>query len=210
MPATDPFETHPDRYDAWFDDHPAAYESELNAVRECWPEVHPSLEVGIGTGRFGGPLGVDVGVDPSPEMRRRAEARGLDVRDGTAENLPFDDDQFAAVLNVTTICFVDRVDEALSETRRVLRSGGVFVVGMLDRDSPLGHEIEERGNVGPFYRESTLHGASEVATAMRTAGFVRIDRRQTLFSNPDALQAPDPVRPGSGDGGFVVLRGEVQ
>jgi len=37
MPKTDAFETHADRYEAWFEHHGAAYESELWAVRELWP-----------------------------------------------------------------------------------------------------------------------------------------------------------------------------
>jgi ubiquinone/menaquinone biosynthesis C-methylase UbiE len=140
-------------------------------------------------------------------MRTRARQRGIEVRDGTAEALPFDDHHFAAVLNVTTICFIDRLDPALAETRRVLRPSGVFVVGMIDRDSPLGRQYREQKDDNPFYREATFLQADALVGAMRSAGFTQIKTRQTLFAPLNAGKAPEPVRDGTGDGSFVVLRG---
>ena len=35
MPKTDAFETHADRYEAWFEKYPAAYESELRMPRSA-------------------------------------------------------------------------------------------------------------------------------------------------------------------------------
>ncbi len=58
MPETEPFDTYPDRYDDWFDRHPAAYQSELAVVGELWPEEGVGLEIGVGTGRFAEPLGI--------------------------------------------------------------------------------------------------------------------------------------------------------
>ena len=53
------------RYEAWFTRNPAAYHSELLAVRALLPWQGLGLEIGAGTGRFAAPLGVTVGVDPS-------------------------------------------------------------------------------------------------------------------------------------------------
>ena len=60
-----PFETHHERYEAWFDRHEAAYLSELLAVRALLPWQGLGLEIGVGTARFGAPLGIGVGVDPA-------------------------------------------------------------------------------------------------------------------------------------------------
>ena len=84
-----PFQAHHERYEAWFDRHQAAYISELLALRPFVPWNGLGLEIGVGSGRFAAPLGVQVGVDPSPAMLGHAAARGIEAVEGTAEELPF-------------------------------------------------------------------------------------------------------------------------
>ena len=55
-----PFEQHADRFESWFQRHPAAYASELAAVRELWPAPADGLEIGVGAGHFAARL-VDAG-----------------------------------------------------------------------------------------------------------------------------------------------------
>lgn len=50
MPRTAAFDQHAERYDAWFEQHPAVYASELAAVRTLWPPVREALEVASGRG----------------------------------------------------------------------------------------------------------------------------------------------------------------
>lgn len=220
MAKTAPFDADPDRYDAWFDRHEAAYRSERAAVRALWPaEAAETLEVGVGTGRFAAPLGIRHGVDPSPAMRERARKRGLHVKDGVAEALPYPDARFDAVLLTTTLCYLDDPPKAFREVYRVLRPerkrgsglgprpGGTFVVAFIDRDGPLGQRYAQQQATSAFCRDARFHTADEVRVWMRRAGFTDLDARQTLFGDPDAMNDPDPVRPGTGTGGFVVLRG---
>lgn len=76
-PDTDPFDSHTDRYDTWFEHHPAIYESELNAIRQLLPPGFESgLEVGVGTGRFAAPLGIATGLEPSIKMGAVAPEAG--------------------------------------------------------------------------------------------------------------------------------------
>lgn len=70
------FDAHPRRYEAWFERHAAAYDSELLTVRAFLPLSGLALEIGVGSGRFAAPLGVRVGVDPSAAMLEHARARG--------------------------------------------------------------------------------------------------------------------------------------
>lgn len=207
MAKTAPFDAYPDRYDAWFDRHEAAYRSELAAVRALLPDEGEGLEVGVGTGRFAAPLGIQHGVDPS-SIRARARERGIDVQDGVAEDLPYPDGRFDRVLMTTTLCYLDDLPQAFREMYRVLRPGGAFVVGFVDRDGPLGRRYEEKRGESDFYRNAQFHAADEVAALMRRTGFVELTTRQTLFGDPKAMKEPDPVREGHGEGGFVVLRGE--
>ena len=209
MPKSEPFETHTGRYDRWFDEHDAAYRSELAAVERLLPEEGPGLEVGVGSGRFAEPLGVEYGVDPAAAMLARARERGVVTVRGVAEQLPFRDGAFAAVLNVTTICFVDDVAATLSEARRVLRPGGAFVTGFVDEDSPLGQRYQEKRESNPFYRDAEFRSTAELRSAMDAAGFESLAFAQTVFESPDEMTAPDRVEDGHGDGSFVVVRGEV-
>lgn len=207
LDAADPFETGVARYEAWFDRHPAAYASELAAVRELWPADADALEIGAGAGHFATPLGIRTAVEPSAAMRQRAAARGIAAVDGVAERLPFPDGRFAAALMVTTICFVADPAQSLREAFRVLRPGGGLVVGFVDRASPLGQEYERNRENSLFYKTARFFDAAEVAQLLADAGFANLEYRHTLFAHPDQMQTPDPVRTGFGEGAFVAIRG---
>lgn len=208
MAQTDVFDLHVDAYENWFEQHSHAYTSELEAVRGLLPQTGLGVEVGVGTGRFAVPLGVRLGVEPSTAMRRVAEARGVDVLDGTAEALPLSDQEVDYVLMVTTLCFLDDVEQALREVRRVLRPDGCVVVGFIDRESQLGRRYEQHKNESVFYRHARFHSAGEVEQALRQAGFAAFEFRQTIFGDPGAMRQPDPVLEGYGKGAFVVVKGE--
>lgn len=207
MPKTAPFDAYPDRYDDWFERHEAAYRSELRALQAAWPEEGDGLEVGVGTARFAAPLGIECGVDPSVAMRKRARDRGIAVKDGVAEELPYPDERFDAVLMTTTLCYLDNPEAAFREALRVLRPGGAFVVGFIDRDGPLGLRYEEKRGESAFYEPTQFHTAREVIRLLEGTGFEDIRAWQTLFTDPETMTKPDPVREGHGEGGFMVLRG---
>ena len=202
-----PFEQHADRYESWFERHPAAYASELAAVRELWPAEADGLEIGVGAGHFAAPLKIPRGVEPAAAMRERAIARGIAVVDGTAEHLPFPDGGFGAVLMVTAICFVDDPAQSAGEMHRVLRPGGFAVIGFVDRANLLGQKYERKRESSVFYRNAHFFSTADVTTLLTGAGFLALEYRQTLFTPPDSMQAPDPVQAGFGDGSFVVVRG---
>ena len=95
------------------------------------------LELGIGGGlnlAFYNPAKVTgvFGVDPSEGLRERAaraprpDGLKVELRDGTAEALPFEDAGFDSVVGTFTLCSVQAPAEALAEARRVLKPGGQF------------------------------------------------------------------------------------
>jgi SAM-dependent methyltransferase len=203
MPKTEPFEKNSEAYDQWFERNPAAYAAELEAVRQLMP-INPvqCLEVGVGSGRFAVPLGIRVGVEPSASMASVARQQGVQVLPGVAEDLPFADGSFDVVLMVTTLCFVDDVDRSFSETFRVLRSGGHFLVGFVDLESDLGRQYLENREKSRFYRQATFFTTREVLAFFKTAGFVELQLRQTLIPGHGTS-----VANGYGRGAFVVVRG---
>ena len=138
MPKTEPFENNVQHYEAWFRKYHFVYTAELKAVRALLPKGGYGIEVGVGTGRFAALLGIHFGVEPAWQMAKIAMKRGVRVVGGVAEALPLDGDRFDFVLMVTTVCFLDDLERALRECYRLLKKKGVFIVGFVDRSSPLG------------------------------------------------------------------------
>ncbi|WP_298266885.1 class I SAM-dependent methyltransferase [Geobacter sp.] len=207
MPQVLPFEKCIERHEAWYERHSHAYRAELAAVRELLPEKGNGVEIGVGTGRFASPLGIGIGVEPSPSMGKVAAERGIQVVEGVAERLPFPDQSFDFLLMVNVVCFLDDPIAAFREAWRVLRDGGSLVVGFIDADSPLGREYQEKKGASPFYREAHFHTSAETISWFRAAGFADLAFRQTLFRPLEEINSEEPVREGYGEGSFVVVRG---
>ncbi|MCB0825096.1 MAG: class I SAM-dependent methyltransferase [Armatimonadetes bacterium] len=88
------------------------------------------LDLGCGQGRYCGKMlscGVKaVGIDPVEKFIAKAKSDypNGEFRVGVAENLPFADDSFDAVLSYLTIIDIPDLEKAADEIARVLRPGG--------------------------------------------------------------------------------------
>jgi ubiquinone/menaquinone biosynthesis C-methylase UbiE len=150
------------------------------------------LELGMGGGlnlAFYNPETVEsvAGVDPSAELRARAEAAprpdGLkvDLREGTAESLPFAQNVFDCVVCTFTLCSVQDPGRALAEARRVLKPGGrlLFCEHGLAPDLSVQkwqHRIE------PFWKAIAggCHLTRPVAWSIQRTGFL-MDRVEKMY-----------------------------
>ena len=83
------FDRYYKKYDIWYDRNKFAYLSELEAIKKVIPSVGRGLEIGVGTGRFAAALNITIGIDPSHNMIEIASRRGVNVRWGFGEDLPF-------------------------------------------------------------------------------------------------------------------------
>lgn len=160
------------------------------------------LDAGCGTGRMIGhlhSLGGDLtvtGVDLSPAMLDRARAAHPDtvLLEGELARLPVDDAQFDGVLAWYSIIHTPPhdLDAAFSEFFRVLRPGGLvllgYQVGIGDRipSRPYGHDVELR---------AFLHHTPYVAAALTSSGFA-VDTRLDRAARSDEQHAQ----------GFVLAR----
>jgi len=103
----------------------------------CSRAAANTLEVAIGTGLnlpFY-PSDVSVtGIDLSDEMlaiaRDRADRLGrvVELREGDAHDLPFDDATFDSVVCTYSLCQIPDPLTAVSEMKRVLRRGGILIL----------------------------------------------------------------------------------
>jgi len=206
MPKIEPFERYANKYEDWFENNKFAYESELQAIKEQLPENGEGIEIGVGSGRFAAPLGIALGLDPSKEMRKIAQKKGIEVIDGVAEELPFSDLQFDFVLMVTTLCFLDDIEAGLKEAYRVLKSDGSLIIGFINANSPIGKLYHQQKNDNVFYREATFYSVEEVVAYLKKAGFKDFNFKQTLFNPLTDIRDLEPVKEGYGEGSFVVVK----
>lgn len=138
------------------------------------------LEIGFGPGvdvarlaRAVGAEGFIGGVDPSREMLRQAMARNrsgvrahrVDVRLGSAANLPFSDESFDAVMALNSAQFWPDLRGAMAETRRVLRLGGRAVIVVQPRHRGASHA-------------DSLAWGEKLRDAMNDVGFRSVETKE--------------------------------
>lgn len=208
MANTHVFDEHAEAYDEWFEHHGSIYQSELAAIRRLMPNTGKGIEIGVGSGRFALPLGINVGIEPSPKMRAISRERGINAIDGIAEKLPLESETFDYVLFVTTVCFLDSLHQAFNEVFRILKPAGSIVIGFIEKESPLGRIYQRRKAESRFYRDATFHTVGEIIQNLENSGFIDFAFVQTLMSEQEGIEVVQPVFEGYGDGAFVVVRAE--
>jgi len=206
MARIEPFEKYSEKYEDWFERNEFAYKSEIQAIKELLPQGKNGIEIGVGSGRFAIPLGIKIGVDPSPRMRKIAQQKGIKVIDAVAEELPFKNSQFELVLMVTTICFVDNLNLAFREAYRILKSGGYLIIGFIDKDSSLGKLYQQHKKKNVFYKIATFYSVKEVVYNLNKVGFKEFNFKQTIFHGLNEIKNVEPVKENYGQGSFVVIR----
>jgi ubiquinone/menaquinone biosynthesis C-methylase UbiE len=124
-----------------------AYQKALQALAPSDNERF--LEIGFGTGRFAEILlsttsnTFVAGVDPTETMVKTASNRlikkglgdRIDLRQGTDDSLPWDDDRFDAVIAIHSFQFWQDPDRSTIEIGRVLLPQGRIVIVFRDHSS---------------------------------------------------------------------------
>lgn len=206
MAKIEPFEKYTSRYEDWFKRNEFVYKSELRAIREQLPKSGKGIEIGVGSGQFAAPLGIQLGVEPSSRMRELARSKGIKTIEGMAEKLPFGDSQFDFALMVTTICFLDDIKAAFKEACRVLKPDGCLIIGFIDKDSSVGKLYQQHKNESVFYKVATFYSVNEVISYLKEAGFKNFNFSQTIFHNLTEIKDIEPMKEGYGEGSFVVVK----
>lgn len=128
------------------------------------------LDVGCGTGALtaavaqaAGETGRTVGVDPNPEMLAVARRKGLQVEwvEGSAEQLPFEDDVFDSVVSQFAMMFFENRVKALSEMLRVAKPNARVAVAVCG-------DIETSPGYAAFARVLDDLFGREIGDAFRT------------------------------------------
>jgi len=190
-------------YDNWFDKHSTAYQSEILALQQAVP-TGVGIEIGVGTGRFAKPLNIKFGVEPSENMAKVAEQRGIKVINAVTENLPIEKNSYDFALMVTTVCFLSDIPKAFSEVHRILKPQGEIILAIIDKNSELGKKYEKEKSENKFYKDAHFHSTQEITALLQQADFQNFSYWQTL-SKTDKNEIEQPTK-GFGKGSFVVIK----
>ncbi len=96
----------------------------------------------------GNVVATDISSEMVEALRQRAEAEGVDnleAREADMDDLPFEDESFDAITCRWGYMFSDQPQRAFSESRRVLRPGGVLATATWDGSErvPLGSVLND-------------------------------------------------------------------
>ena len=158
------------------------------------------LDVGCGDGaysvavsRSGGDV---VGLDQSLPMLEASRTRAASLRavvrlcQGVAQSLPFRDASFDLVLAVTALCWIPEPLVALREMNRVVRPGGVVIVGELGRRSLWALARRVRGWLGSrFWRGAHFWTTGELREHLSRARLRVSDIRGAVYYPPSETLA---------------------
>ncbi|MDD5590343.1 MAG: class I SAM-dependent methyltransferase [Dehalococcoidales bacterium] len=196
-------------YDLWFENEgKLIFDIEVRAFQEIMLSLPPPwLEIGVGSGRFARALGIQKGIDPSSELLKIAQSRGIDTCLSSGERCPFQQNSFGTVFIIVTLCFVDSPRLVLKESHRILAPGGNVVLGLVLRESSWGKFYERKKQAEHrFYKHATFYRYNEVVTLLTQAGFSVKKVISTLFQRPQELR--DIEFPSEGydpDAGFTII-----
>ncbi len=215
------FEDEAGDFDFWFSKNRNIFESELLAEKELFPGPENAISIGVGSGLFASRLGVKMGVEPSGGMAELARERGIDVKTGTAEDIPHPGGKFDTVLLSTVLSYCTDPLKALRESFRILRRGGYLIVSFLPREGSYSMLYDLARLQGQFdpgrspenpYPVKFIKGArwisiEDAKRMLEQAGFTGLEYVQTLTRHPRYTEEgiERPVR-GYKKGDFVVIR----
>jgi ubiquinone/menaquinone biosynthesis C-methylase UbiE len=140
------------------------------------------LEIGFGSGifikKYASQACKIAGIDYSEDMLKLAcsinkkliNERKLDLRYGNASSLPWQENEFSAVVAIETFFFWPEPDKALKEILRVLMPGGRFILEMsYNHEDGLDHTEDI------IKMKLRLYTSDEIAKLLIKNGFSDID-----------------------------------
>ena len=197
------FQKHAIEYDQWYDQYPAVFESELEAIRKMLSNAPKNgLEVGIGTDKFSKALGIKEWIDPSFAIRTNGEKPVAYKED----KIPFQDFYFDFVFMATCISYFFDLKKVFTEANRVLKSDGSLIIGFIENESIVGDFHEEYRNKSSFYKFATFYKTSEIIAEIKEAGFHDFHFFQTFFNGLDENNEKEQSKKYSCYGSCVVIK----
>lgn len=161
------------------------------------------LEIGAGTGAnlpfYPREVRLTV-VEPNPHMvgrlTRKAAKLGREIRvlKDHGESLPFPGASFDGVVTTLVLCMVGDLDRVLSETRRILKPGGIFYFyEHVISEDPRGRQWQHRLNPAWRFVTTGCNLDRDIGGAIRKAGFASTELKKFDLKVAPLLTIPNIV-----------------
>lgn len=191
----------PAEYDAWYKTPLGSLcdRLEKEAIFALFKPKGLVLDVGCGTGNYTLELaqkgikavGIDSSFDRALFAKTKAETQGLKAHFvvGRIETMPFKKDVFDGVLGVTALCFISNAETAIVEINRVMKQGGLVILGELNRFSYWALLRRVKGLFKKSsYREARFFSLKRVQGLLQKPGFMDLKWSSCIYFPPVNLQ----------------------
>ena len=226
------FDGYAAQYDEWFMKNDNLFTSELRLFRKALGDISGKklLSVGCGSGLFESYIdhaNVE-GIEPSEDMGRIAEKRGVNVICyGMIEDVELPDNTYDIIYFNGSSSYIEDLKPVYDKTRRALKDGGRLILLDVPKESAFGfmyllgksldtydHEFLEGAMPSLPYplalaSSGVWHTTEEKINVLKELGFRNFSYYQTLIRNPlYTNEEPEDVSEGYKSGGYVAIIAE--
>lgn len=226
------FDGYADKYDEWFMKNENLFTSELRLFKKVLGDITGKklLSVGCGSGLFESYIdssNID-GIEPSEDMGRIAEKRGINViKYGLIEDVDLPDETYDIIYFNGSSSYMEDLKPIYEKSLRALKKNGKLILLDVPKESAFGfmyllgkslntydHEFLEGAMPELPYplalaSSGVWHTTEEKINVLKELGIKNFDFYQTLIKNPlYTNEEPEEVSEGYKSGGYVAIIAE--
>ena len=226
------FDGYADKYDEWFMKNENLFTSELRLFEKVLGDITGKklLSVGCGSGLFESYIdssNID-GIEPSEDMGRIAEKRGINViKYGLIEDVDLPDETYDIIYFNGSSSYMEDLKPIYEKSLRALKKNGKLILLDVPKESAFGfmyllgkslntydHEFLEGAMPELPYplalaSSGVWHTTEEKINVLKGLGIKNFDFYQTLIKNPlYTNEEPEEVSEGYKSGGYVAIIAE--
>ena len=226
------FDGYADKYDEWFMKNENLFTSELRLFEKVLGDITGKklLSVGCGSGLFESYIdGANIdGIEPSEDMGRIAEKRGINViKYGLIEDVDLPDETYDIIYFNGSSSYMEDLKPVYEKSLRALKKNGKLILLDVPKESAFGfmyllgkslntydHEFLEGAMPELPYplalaSSGVWHTTEEKINVLKELGIKNFDFYQTLIKNPlYTNEEPEEVSEGYKSGGYVAIIAE--
>ena len=226
------FDGYADKYDEWFMKNENLFTSELLLFKKVLGDISGKklLSVGCGSGLFESYIdssNID-GIEPSEDMGRIAEKRGVKViKYGLIEDVELQDESYDIIYFNGSSSYMENLTPVYEKCLRALKKNGRLILLDVPKESAFGfmyllgkslntydHEFLEGAMPELPYplalaSSGVWHTTEEKIGVLKNLGVKNFTYYQTLIKNPMYTnEEPEEVSEGYKSGGYVAIIAE--
>ena len=223
------FDGYADKYDEWFMVNDNLFTSELRLFKKVLGDISGKklLSVGCGSGLFESYIDSSniEGIEPSEDMGRIAEKRGVNViKYGLIEDVDLPDEKYDIIYFNGSSSYMENLKPVYEKCLKALKKDGKLILLDVPKESAFGfmyllgkslntydHEYLEGAMPALPYplalaASGVWHSTEEKIGVLRDLGVKEFTFYQTLVKNPlYTNEEPEEVIEGYKSGGYVAI-----